>query len=127
MTQTEQPITDKSTIPCSAIYIRVEPISAVTDIILQAGNTDLQILSIINQQRRQECSLTFAEAGISNVFEGETTTIAAMTAQIFVWRSEPARWFLQSKMNQWIMYPLEDEPARERALSIVMNGAGGHS
>jgi len=69
---------------------RVAPAGAVTGIILQAGTSPGQCCIVLNESA---FSITFAAAGTSNVADGVSDVIAAISARSFIWDSVTALWY----------------------------------
>ena len=63
---------------------------AVTGVILTAGTYDGQELVLVNTSAN---SITFAAAGTSNVANGVSAVIAALTRMTLVWDATSARWY----------------------------------
>ena len=78
------------TIPTSAAVVHVSPSGAVTGAILAAGTFDRQPLTLVNLSAN---SITFAAAGTSNVADGVSDVVAALTARAFVWEAATGRWY----------------------------------
>lgn len=70
----------------------VNAAGAVTGIILQAGTTQGQMLTILVTSAAAN-TLTMAAAGTSNVADGTSTVLAGLRAYSFVWDVASARWY----------------------------------
>jgi len=70
--------------------ITVTAAGALTGLILAAGTVGGQALRVINESA---FTLTFAAAGTSNVADGVSDVIAALTARDFVWDSNTSLWY----------------------------------
>jgi len=64
---------------------------AVTGIILTAGSTDGQELTLFNIEATN--TITFAAAGTSNVANGAGCVIAALKSMKFTWDATSSRWY----------------------------------
>jgi hypothetical protein len=69
---------------------RVNPAANVTGVILQAGTVSGQIVWVVNESA---FTVTFDVAATSNVADGTTSAIAALSARQFYWDAGAARWF----------------------------------
>lgn len=70
--------------------IPVAPSAAATGVILQAGLTDGQQVTVVNTSANP---ITFAAAGTSNVADGAGDTIAALRAATFRWLAATSLWY----------------------------------
>jgi hypothetical protein len=73
-----------------AAIARVAPAGAVTGVILQAGVYDGQLCIVRNESA---FSVTMAIAGTSNVADGVSAVIAALTQKVFTWSAAASLWF----------------------------------
>lgn len=64
--------------------------SAGTASILGVGTIDGQVLTLLNVSAN---SITFAVAATSNVADGASSVLAALTANAFVWDTTTSRWY----------------------------------
>lgn len=80
------------TIAATTSTNRVQPAGAITGVIVAAGTTDGQQLTIINESAAVN-TITMAAAATSNVADGTSTVIAGLTSASFVWGATSARWF----------------------------------
>lgn len=80
------------TIAVTSEISRVAPAAAVTGVIVAAGTTNGQSLTIVNESTGAS-SVTMAIAGTSNVANGVSTVIAGLTAASFVWDSATSLWY----------------------------------
>jgi hypothetical protein len=64
---------------------------AATGVILAAGVKDGQELTLVNVHATN--SITFAAAGTSNVADGVSSVVAALTCITLVWDATSARWY----------------------------------
>lgn len=89
-----QSIADNGTIalPTTGTNALVATSSAAnkTGVILTAGIADGQVITLINNSAN---SLTFAAAGTSNVADGTSAHLAALTAMRLTWDSTSSRWY----------------------------------
>lgn len=69
---------------------RIAPTSAITDVILQAGAQDGQLLLVENNSA---FTVTFAASAASHVADGVSSPIAANTARTFEWNATVSQWF----------------------------------
>ncbi len=65
---------------------------AATGVILTAGTVAGQVIMLCNKHATN--SITFAAAGTSNVANGASANIPALTAKKFVWNATESRWFM---------------------------------
>lgn len=75
----------------ASTYVRTNPASAVTGIILQEGQYAGQEVTIINESASAN-SITFAASG-SNVADGSSDIISGGTARKFIWDSGQLLWY----------------------------------
>ncbi len=71
---------------------RVAPAAAVTGVILQAGTTAGQEVTVINESAAAS-SVTFDVAGTSRVADGAASPIPGLTARRFTWDSATSLWY----------------------------------
>jgi len=69
---------------------RVAPTGNVTGIILQAGVTPTQEVTVVNESA---FTVTFAAVGTSFVADGTSAVIAANKAMFFIWNSSTSKWY----------------------------------
>ncbi len=74
---------------------RIAPAAAVTGIILQAGISPGQKLTVINQSAAINTA-TMATAATSNVSNGVSCSIAGLTAKSFTWNAATSLWYPES-------------------------------
>lgn len=93
-TGTVQTLTTGNTIttPANTGVVRVTAAAAVTGIILGAGTTPGQNLTVIHEGAAAN-TITFAASGTSNVADGTSDVITGPTARCFVWDSITALWY----------------------------------
>lgn len=93
-TGTVQTLTTGNTIttPANTGVVRVTAGAAVTGIILGAGTTPGQNLTVIHEGAAAN-TITFAASGTSNVADGTSDVITGPTARSFVWDSITALWY----------------------------------
>lgn len=83
-------ILSAGTIAVSAGVIRLTTAGAVTGVIVAAGTVSGQKLVLINTSAN---SITMAAAGTSNVADGTSAVIAALTRMTLYWDVLSARWY----------------------------------
>jgi hypothetical protein len=69
---------------------RVAPTGNVTGIILQAGTTPTQEVTVVNESA---FTVTFDVVGTSHVADGVSAIIAANRAMFFTWNSAQSKWY----------------------------------
>lgn len=80
------------TIATAGIVVsKVNPAADRTGCILAAGTKDGQLCIVVNVSAAH--SVTFDVAGTSNVADGVSSSVAALTAVPFVWESVTALWY----------------------------------
>lgn len=85
-------ITNGQTITTAGtVLARINPGSAVTGIILQAGTQPGQKCVVVNENSTN--SATFAASGTSNVADGVSSVVANLRSASFYWDSVQALWF----------------------------------
>jgi hypothetical protein len=77
-------------VPAPGGVISVSAAESLTGLVLAPGSYPGQIAWVVNAGGG---SLTFGPAGTSNVADGTSDSIAALTARAFVWHAAAARWF----------------------------------
>jgi hypothetical protein len=70
--------------------VSVSPLSAVTGVIIAAGQRDGQRLTVVNLSPN---TITFATAATSNVAAGTGATVPATTNRLFIWNAAQALWY----------------------------------
>lgn len=78
------------TIPIAYNIHRSAPAGAITGVIVQKGTIQGQELTIINESAN---SITFATQATSNVADGASSAIAALTARKLIWDSATGLWY----------------------------------
>jgi hypothetical protein len=81
------------TIPTTSYTQPVNPGGAVAGIILAPGTVPGQDVVVINESA---FTVTFDVVGTSNVADGVSDVIAALTARKFIWDANVSRWFHQA-------------------------------
>lgn len=84
--------TNTITVPSNVGIVRVTAAAAVTGIILPAGVTPGQNLTVIHEGAAAN-TITFAAAGTSNVSDGVSDVITGPTNRAFIWNSVTALWY----------------------------------
>jgi hypothetical protein len=69
---------------------KTNPAGNITAVVLQAGGNDGQQVTVINESA---FTITFAAAGTSNVADGVSDVIAALTSRVFTWDSHTNLWY----------------------------------
>jgi hypothetical protein len=72
-------------------FSRVNPAADRTGCILEAGTADGQVIIVMNVSASK--TITFAASGTSNVADGTSDVIAALSAAMYVWGAATSLWY----------------------------------
>lgn len=92
---TVQDISTGNTITLPTVFTKrlTATAGAATGVIMTAGTSDGQMLCLFNVHATN--AITFAAAGTSNIADGVSTVIAALTGVTLVWDATSSRWYHQ--------------------------------
>ncbi len=80
--------------PVNQGVVRVTAAAAVTGIIIAAGTTGGQKITVIHEGAAAN-TITFAASGTSNVADGASDVITGPSARTYVWDSVTALWYAE--------------------------------
>lgn len=87
-----QALAASGTIATASLAVsRVTPGASCTGVILAAGTSDGQVVIVENHHASN--TATFAAAGTSNVANGASEVVAALTSSMYVWNATAALWY----------------------------------